>query len=105
MTMTASMTHDAPPVKRTRGLWFDEKKQRWRVRLYKNGKAYLPKPKAYFETREEAETAFRELKRVLATMNNTREAHSTDLQYLWRQMTAAQRHQRIELKIAPENIP
>lgn len=91
--------------KRQRGLWFDDKKQRWRVRLYKNGRAYLPKPKAYFATQEEAEVAYRELKRTLATLCNDREDVSTDLNYLWRQVTMSRRHQRITLHVTAENLP
>lgn len=45
-----------------RGIWFDAEKNRYRVRRYRNGKAYL----RYRRTREAALTVHAELKEELA---------------------------------------
>lgn len=92
-------------TKPPRGLWFDEGKQRWRVRLYRNGRAYLPRPDAFFEKYDEALAAHTALKAEIKAIPRTRTAVETDLMSLWRQVTLAQNRVRITLHISPENIP
>jgi hypothetical protein len=47
-----------------RGIWHDVEKNRYRVRLYRNGKAYL----RYRKTLSEALDAYDELKKKLANI-------------------------------------
>jgi len=94
-------------TKRARGLWFDATKQKWRVRLYRNGKAYMPEPCAYFETEPEARAAYEALKAAVTAIPRKRRSPNdeTDLMALWRQCTGAAAHVRVQLTISAERVP
>lgn len=93
-------------IKRARGLWFDEPRKKWRVRLYRNGKAFSPEPQAYFDTEEEAIAAYEALKNKLNEIPKRRRAVNTDvdLASLWKQCVGAAGHYRIRLNISAENV-
>lgn len=91
---------------RTRGLWFDKTKNKWRVRLYRNGKTYVPEGCAYFDTESEAREAYEALVRAVAAIPRQRRApnQEVDLMSLWRQCTGAAAHLRIRITISAENV-
>lgn len=63
-----SVTTETP-----RGLWYEKKYRRYRVRLYRYGKAYLA---GYFKTKGEAETALKALKKRLEDLRKPAKAKS-----------------------------
>lgn len=87
-----------------RGVWFDEAKQKWRVRLYKNGKSFTPRPTAFFDDLATALIARKELKAALAAMPRAKPAETPDLYALWQQCIGISSHHRVTLLIQPENI-
>ena len=51
-----------------RGIWFEADRQRYRIRRYRNGRAYL----AYRETEEEAREVFEAMAAKLSTIPKLR---------------------------------
>lgn len=93
-------------IKRSRGLWFDTTKKKWRVRLYRNGKTYVPEPCAYFETEDDARKAYEHLKATILAIPRKRRSPNdeVDLMSLWRQCTGAAAHVRVQLTISAECV-
>jgi hypothetical protein len=91
---------------RARGLWFDETKKKWRVRLYRNGKSYVPQPCAYFDTELEAREAYEALRAAISEIPKKRRTPNTevDLMSVWRQCTGAAAHLRIQITIDAERV-
>ena len=91
---------------RNRGLWYDPVKQKWRVRLYRNGKSYMPEPCAYFDTEDEARDAYEALRAKLTEIPKKRRTpnNAIDLMSLWRQCAGAASSLRVQIIIDAERV-
>ena len=104
--MSLPLCSDETQTTPKRGLWYDKDRGQWRVRLYKNGRAYFPRPSAYFDTYDEALAAYTALKNEVRKIQRTAKTTDVadDLFSIWRQCVGASAVQRITLIIEPENI-
>lgn len=88
-----------------KGLWFDADRQKWRVRLYKRGRAYYPSPCAYFDDENEAREAHAALKRKLDLLPSRRRANTdTDFLSLWRQCEDSNRSVTVTVSIPASRV-
>lgn len=88
-----------------RGIWFDVDKQKYRVRVYRDGRAYTPKPSAFFDTVDEAEVALAQLKAIVSRIPRSRVGEDIDLTSLWKRCVGSAAFQRIDLTIDADSVP